>query len=351
MRRHQGELLGVVLDRLEGVPRPLPSWSLDEVALAGLATGLTALLAELTEHDRLPDEVRHHLDEQSGQVAARVARFRELVPRVADALAEAQVPAVFVKGAALLEGVWLRPLARPMADVDVVVPSHLRAQAGAALERIGCRWWSSTSYEDAYLAWGDGGAGRRDGESAAHNGRVEVHPGWCEHLHGYDADGFDVVAAATADGRRLRLDLAPLTAQALGHLGACVVRGEVRAVNVVDVWWCHRAGVEWARVGQWLDRADPRLSAPAVWLVDRVRPGLVPSEVVGAQLDRLPRAAVRSLASLDPDAAWRDPAARTTIGWRQSFAQGGRERARVMDQAVWAGGPRSPATLLGRVRR
>jgi hypothetical protein len=352
LRRQQGELLRSVLERLHGRAAPLPSWSLDEHRMAGLATGLTALVAHLTAGEPLESSLRAHLDEQAHQVATRIGRFQALIPEVAATLVHADVPAVFVKGAALLDGVWGIAGARPMADIDLVVPAHLRAVAGAALETAGHRWWASTSYEDAYLAWGDGSEGRRDGESAAHNGRIEVHPGWREHLHGYDAEGFDVIAAAEvgAEGA-LRLGLAALTAQVLGHLGACVVRNEVRAVNVVDVWWCHRSGVDWEEVGSWLVRADARLTAPAVWLVDRVLPGVVPVALVAAELARLPSSASALLRDASTDVVWRDPTTRTTLAWRSAFARSTVERVRLMDQAVFAGGPRRPATLAARVRR
>ena len=351
MRRQQGELVRVVLDRLVGHEAPLPSWPLDEHRMAGLATGLTALTSHLTRDETLPPGLRAHLGEQAGEVAARVQRFRALVPRVADTLCAADVPAVFVKGAALIHGVWGLPEARPMADIDLVVPSHCRAVAGAALEAAGHRWWASTSYEDAYLSWGDGSAGRRDGESADHNGRIEVHPGWREHLHGYDAEGFDVFAAASEVDGRLRLGLAALTAQALGHLGACVVRNEVRAVNVVDVWWCDRRGVDWYEVAGWLRRADARLSAPAVWLVDRVLPGVVPADVLAAEVGRLPEAAAQALAEASTDAVWRDPTTRTSLTWRRAFARSTAEHARLLDQAVFAGAPRTPRTLSRRAAR
>jgi hypothetical protein len=353
MKRQQGELVRVVLDRLAGREAPMPSWSLDAHRMAGLATGLTALVAHLTRGEPMRATLRAHLDEQAGQVAERVQRFRALVPRVASTLAAADVPAVFVKGAALIDGVWGLPHARPMADVDLVVPSHLRAVAGAALEAAGHRWWASTSYEDAYLAWGDGSAGRRDGESAAHNGRIEVHPGWREHLHGYDAEGFDVIAAAAADPvcGAPKLGLAALTAQALGHLGACVVRNEVRAVNVVDVWWCARAGVDWDDVGGWLAGADARLSAPALWVVDRVLPGLVPASLVTSEMARLPAPAADVLVAASTDAVWRDPTTRTSLSWRKAFTASNVELARMADQAVFAGGPRTARALAGRIRR
>ena len=90
MRRQQGELVRVVLDRLDGHEAPLPSWPLDAHRMAGLATGLTAMVAHLTRDEPMDATLRAHLDEQAGQVAERVERFRALVPQVAATLAAAE---------------------------------------------------------------------------------------------------------------------------------------------------------------------------------------------------------------------------------------------------------------------
>lgn len=352
MRANQRQLVNAVLAGLRGRPVAAPSLTFAEFRIAGLATGLTALFGELfagsVTLDELDPHTRRHLDEQRRQVRARVTRFLAVVPRVADALWAADVPAVFVKGAELIDGVWEHPTARPMADVDVVVPPHLRAQAAAALAAAGCPWWMSTSYEDAFLAWGDGGVGRLDGESADHNGRIEVHPGWVEFIHGYEVRGFDVIGLAQQRDGHLHLPLAALTAQVLGHLGATVVRGEVRALNVVDVWYCHRRDVDWQRVGSLMTTADPRLSAPGLWIVDRLMPGVVPAEVVSLQMQRLPSSARRLLDATEPHEVFRDPAARTTFRWRQGFAVHRRERVHIVDQMIW---PDHRRTMRATVRR
>lgn len=351
MRANQRQLVTAVLARLRDQPAHVPMLTLDEFRIAGLATGLTALFGELfadTDAYELDDAIRGHLREQRQQVSARVDRFRPLVPLLAEALSVADVPAVFVKGAALIDGVWDHPAARPMADLDVVVPAHLRAQAAAAVVSVGCPWWRSTSYEDAFLAWGDGGIGRLDGESADHNGRVEVHPGWVEFVHGYEVRGFDVIGVAEARDGRLQLPLAALTAQVLGHLGATVVRGEVRALNVIDVWYCHRRGVDWQRVGRLLTDADPRLAAPGLWIVDRLMPGVVPADVMSLQMQRLPSTARRLLDASSPAEVLRDPAARTKVAWRQGFTMRPRERVEIIDQMIW---PDNRRTIGATVRR
>lgn len=352
LRDHQRQLVTAVLAGLRGEHVEPLVMTLEQVRFAGLATGLTALSGELRSAPLFASDdgsIHAYIDEQRDQVRTRVERFRDLQERVTDALAGADVPAVFVKGAELIDGVWPYPLARPMADLDVVVQPHLRAQAGAALVAAGCAWWTSTAYEDAFLGWGDGGVGRLDGESADHNGRVEVHPGWLEFVHGYEVAGFDVIGAAQPIDGRLRLPLDVLTAHVLGHLGATVVRAEVRALNVVDTWFCHGRGADWHHVSRLLDGADPRLAAPGLWLVDRLLPGTVPREVVAAQMQRLPAPARELLDATEPHEVFRDPNARTTFRWRQAFTIAPRERVRVVEQMVWPDPHRSIGATVDRV--
>lgn len=334
--------------------------SLDAAALgfAGLATGLTALAAHLTDDGATAGvtdpSVRDWLAEQRTEVARRVDRFRELVPRVRSVLAEAAVPAVAVKGAELAasaQPVWGVAEARPMADIDLIVPRRYRAQASAALQRAGLRHDTSSTFEDVFLAWGDGGVGRTDGESAAHNGRVEVHPDWTEFLHGYVARGFDVEAHWTPDPdlpAGFRLGLAPLTANVLGHLASTVVRAEVRAVNAVDLWWCDRAGVDWDEVAVRCRALDPRLTAPGLWLAYGLLPGSVPVRLLASEFDRLPRAARRALDAVAPEDVFRDPDTRTTPAWRQAFARGA-ERIAVLDQMAFPAGRRGVRPLVSRL--
>ncbi len=161
--------------------------------------------------------------------------------------------------------------------------------------------------------------------------------------------GFDVICAAQPIDGRLRLPLDALTAQVVGHLSATVVRAEVRALNTVDTLFCDRRGADWHHVSELLDRADPRLAAPGLWLVDRLIPGMVPGDVVAAQMQRLPATARRLLEATEPHAVFRDPNARTTFGWRQAFTIGPRERVRVVEQMVWPSPHRSIGATVERV--
>ena len=223
-----------------------------------------------------------------------------------------------------------------MSDVDVVVPAELRAQATAALVAAGFTFDGASPHEDTFLAWGDGSIGRTDGESVDHNGRVELHPGWNEFIHGYIVNGLSIGAHTTVRPLNgaicARLDLTAVTASVIGHLSSTVVRCEVRAVNVVDVWFCHAAAVEWPAVASLLDQCDPRLTGPGLWLIAQLLPDVVPAPIVQRQVGRLPAAARRRLDRIDPEATLRDASTRTTLGWRQAFTMRPGERAAVLRQ-------------------
>jgi Uncharacterised nucleotidyltransferase len=328
-------LLRFVIDRLRGIDAPAPAMTLPQLQRAGFATGLTALVAELAGDDFAID-LQPYLRQQRDQVAARVERFRPVIVRVLQALADADVPATPVKGAELVNGIWPYPSARPMSDIDVIVPVELRAQATATLVAAGFTFDGASPHEDTFLAWGDGSIGRTNGESVDHNGRVELHPGWGEFIHGYVVEGFSLDehtgALPLAGTDCARLDLAGVTAAVIGHLSSTVARCEVRAVNVVDVYFCHAAGAEWQVVRTLLDECDPRLTGPGLWLIAQLLPGIVPSALVDREVGRLPGAARRRLGATDPATTFRDASSRTTLGWRQAFTMRPGERAAVLRQ-------------------
>ena len=328
LRSRQFELLRAVADRLSGRAAQPLVWSLADVQRAGVATGLTALAASLKVFDTSDGAVADYLADQRAEVARRHERFAAVVPRALGLLRGAGVTAVPVKGAVLCghsggSPVWPEPAARPMSDVDILVPPEQRSRAEAALAAAGWRLHSSSAFEDTYLAWGDGAIGRTDGESADHNGRIEMHPGWGEFLHGYVACGASVEREWSRE---------VVAAHVIGHLGSTVVRAEVRAVNVVDVFFLHQHGVSWDGVAQVLHDIDPRLSAPGVWFAHAVFPDAVPRELAQAELRRLPRP--RVFDGVQPETLLRDPTQRTTVRWRHAFASSTGEQVAVLRQVV-----------------
>ena len=331
-------------DRLAGLGA---TWSTERFALAGLATGLTATIGALAEALGLAvaAEWANHVDDQRVEVAARHARFAALLPVVLGRLAEVGLTAVPVKGAVLMTGAWPFPAARPMADIDVLVAPTHRERARATMVAAGFRQVATEAWEDTFLGWGDGGAGRRDGESREHNGKIEVHPGWVERLHGYVVDDGPVLLARAGPGELAgapchRLSDGAFAAHVLGHLGACAIRGEVRAVNVVDAVVLLRTldAAGRAELHELAELLDPRPFAAGSWLVARYRSDVFVDELEAARraaTTRLPERARRALGGAVPADLLRDPAARTTFGWRRAWAMHRHEVAAVARQYVW----------------
>jgi Uncharacterised nucleotidyltransferase len=322
-----------------------PLRDLDDAAArsALFATGLTGFTAGLTARHRLrvSASLEGYLAEQANELAERHRRFEELEVRVLDVLAQATVVAIPVKGLVLAELAWPFPAERPMADIDLLVAPGQRATAEAAMRRAGFTLASRARTEDTFLGWGDGGVGRTDGESAAHNGKVELHPGWCEYLHGYTIDDRGLLLDQAVDGgfRGMpceRLPPAALVVHCLGHLSACVIRREVRGVNVLDVVLGLRAldGEGKAELAGLVDRLDPRLSAPGWWLIEQVRNGAVVHQGidVAATIGRLTRRGREQLLALEASSVLRDVDSRSSWAWRAAWTTSYSELARMARQ-------------------
>jgi hypothetical protein len=331
------------LTAVDGTVAPLPSMSLDRFTMAGLATGLTALVEALRERHKVsvPPDWAPLLAEQRREVAARQARFAAVLPTVLRALHNASVPAIPIKGAVLARSVWPFADARPMADLDLIIAAADRGHAREALTTAGLSPHGSNAWEDTYLAWGDGSVGRTDGESAAHNGKVELHPGWVERLHNYLVDDSGLVVSLAElgmlAGESCRL-LPPgaFAAQVVGHLSASVVRCEVRAVNLIDVVLLLPTldTNDEAQLHSLVERLDGRLTAPGLWLVERYAPGTVPAAILRDSMSRLPSAAVSQLNAIAASDVFRTFDARTGLAWRKAFTTTWDERARMARQMI-----------------
>lgn len=323
-----------------------PDLPAERFAAAGFRTGLSAAVGAWADDAgvALPGAWRPWLDDQRAAVAARQARFAAARRVVLTALHDAGVAATPVKGAVLSVDGWPRPEARPMADLDLLVPPAQRDAAGRALVAAGLPHVASAPWEDTFLAWPGEEPLRLDGESPGHPGKVEVHPGWVERLHDYLVDDGGTVTGRAAPGELdgapcRRLDPVGFAAHVVGHLAACVVRADARALHVVD------AAVVLDGVGPdgraeladlWA-HLDPRLSAPALWLVGAVHPDPALGALAAGPLDRLGPAGRRALADAAPADVLRGGRPRTTFAWRQAFARTVAERAHVTRQLVVPG--------------
>jgi hypothetical protein len=66
--------------------------------------------------------------------------YEDTLRQVDTALGDAGIPAVWLKGGILANTVYPKPWTRPMVDLDVLVPHHLRQPALQALERSGFQY-------------------------------------------------------------------------------------------------------------------------------------------------------------------------------------------------------------------
>jgi Uncharacterised nucleotidyltransferase len=345
LRDDQDRLLRWVLTQLHGGASavPLPDLPGERFREAGLWSGLTALIATLA-HERtvdLPLDWLPFAEEQRREVARRQERFAALLPRVLVALHDAEVRAIPVKGAAFMAGDWPHAPARPMADIDILIDPAQRLAASVALRRLGLEQIGGNAWEDTFLGWGDGSTGRVDGESADHNGKVELHPGWVERLHHYLIDDGGTVTSTAVPGTLAGAPcwiLSPVAfaSHVVGHLSACVIRSDARALNVLDSVLALRAlhGEDQRAYAALIEQLDPRLSAPGLWLVHAYQPDTIAENVMTTALQRLPPAAQRRLSMTSTSAVLRGIEGRTDIGWRLAFTRTSAERLCVVRQAI-----------------
>ncbi|HEY8478156.1 MAG TPA: nucleotidyltransferase family protein, partial [Chloroflexota bacterium] len=140
---------GLVSERIGPRDVPGPAWP--AVVDLALQHGLGPMLFLVVE--------RAGLDIAAPLWAPLVRATREAVvhalaledaqARIEAALASAGVQALWLKGIALAQTVYPRPTARPMVDLDVLVPYDRRLVARAALTAIGFRSTDAYSFEAA----------------------------------------------------------------------------------------------------------------------------------------------------------------------------------------------------------
>jgi hypothetical protein len=339
-RADQDRLLRWAVALLDEPQAPAPDLPAPRFRAAGVTSGLTALVASRAA--ALPEDWHPFAREQRAEVRRRQARFGEVLPVVLATLARAGVPAIPVKGAVLAAEIWPDGSARPMADLDLLVHADSIARADAALTAAGTRLIAADDHEHVHLAWGDGSRGRTDGESAEHNGKVELHPGWSEVLYGMTVHAGALLwphatPGALAGQPCLRLGPGAFAAHVLGHIAAAAVRAEVRALHVIDAVLVLRSLAErdLQVLGALVHTLDPRLAGPGLWLVRAYAPDVVPEALATTALARLPVKARRRLAELAPHEVLRAPGTRTDRAWRRAFTLSTAERLRIDRQLVW----------------
>jgi hypothetical protein len=111
------------------------------------------LYRHLSRRRVAPSRVVDALEEAYFSNAARNLFIGASLRRVLEALADAKVPAMPLKGAALFESDYPDPALREMLDLDILVPSERLDAANTALAAIGYRPLSSPRSERETRAW------------------------------------------------------------------------------------------------------------------------------------------------------------------------------------------------------
>lgn len=163
-------LCGRVAADADGLPPPA-GWS-EVVALAeaeGLAPGLASSL-DRHSGGEVPPEAASRLSLRFREALARHVVMSRDLATLLRALAGEKIAVIPLKGAFLAETVYPHPAARPMSDIDVLVPPAERLRVDGVLRGLGYRrghdahsWAFDVAYDAATSYDGAGGA------------RVDVH--------------------------------------------------------------------------------------------------------------------------------------------------------------------------------
>lgn len=122
----------------------------------------------------LPDELRESLEPAYRTVSLTNTLLMEAAGRAREALREAGIPVVIFKGGALLEsGAYGDPGARPMDDVDLLVPPERAGEAVRTLEASGFAPWEEWSPEKT--RWVDAAAFTAAGSPPGISLDVDLH--------------------------------------------------------------------------------------------------------------------------------------------------------------------------------
>jgi len=151
--------------------RPV-DWSavLDAVAVA-LGPLVARGIAQGRAGPEVPPEVTRRLQATTAMLAATHARRQAALRTVCHALADATIPTIVLKGAALAHLVYPDPILRPMRDLDLWVPSARLDDAVAALAPHGFRHPADHALRPEIIRSPEG----RILETPEHRARVELH--------------------------------------------------------------------------------------------------------------------------------------------------------------------------------
>jgi hypothetical protein len=203
--------------------------------------------------------------------ARRVARLQGALAEILHAFAAEDVPILPVKGSVLAATLYEDPAARPMADLDVLLPEEHFPAGERIFARLG--------YEKTFNGWKHNRFSRpgtrtvvdREREHPDNPWQVEVHPRCRERILGEVVDLTDRIWSTARRGTLLGAPTwiaAPEAAwlHLLIHATHHVMLNNARLIQIVDL---ARLTPAVRDPGPLLAEVDPRATYPALALLDR----------------------------------------------------------------------------------
>ena len=251
------------------------------VTMHGLAPHLARSLPSSAIADLIPADVFAWLAEQDGSNHRRIGRMHGDLAAILARAAAAGVEVMPLKGALLTTMSGSQAMARPMADLDLLVHPADRAGLGAIVEGLGYRHVPEANPRPTHDVYLDPGGGRIvsfDGEHPDNPRRVEVHVEVKRHLWGW-VDDDDLTAALWAGARSGEVLGQPaaipradaLFAHLAIHASSDLLSGRGRLVQWLDL------GSLAPVAGDLAAMPHPRLAFPALRLATRALPDAMAS--------------------------------------------------------------------------
>lgn len=258
-------------------------------AVAPLAEGhgVAALVAPRIAPAAPPD-ARAAIADAAGRTLARGRRMAGDVDALGAALAAAGVPFAFLKGAWLAPRHYDPPAARPMADIDVVVPPAAAAAAARVLAGLGYRHVGTSVKHQRHLRPDNSAVVDGRGEHPDNPRPVELHTRVAESFRGI---GMDVTARLDLNRPAAEWPPALALVHVAMHASVDMLGRRLRLIQLVDVarLAAGLAAADWAAVRA---LAAPPAHARFVWPALALAGRVVRAPIDAATLAAL-RAAVR----------------------------------------------------------
>lgn len=204
----------------------------------------------------------------------RVARLQGEIADVLAAFAAAGVPILPLKGAVLSALTYEEPAARPMADLDVLLPVEHQEAGEAVLAGLGYEKFFNGWKHARFVRPGNSEIVDPEREHPDNPRNLEVHPRCREHIFGDVVDLTDVVWGTARLGdllgaRTLLPDPDACWLQLLVHATHHVLLNNFRLIQLVDLV---RLAPALQAPEDLVESVDPRATYPALALLERYFP-------------------------------------------------------------------------------